>query len=251
VHEPFTKYEDYEFCAIVVFAIVFELWERRRPAAALDRRGQLRRDLIALVVVVAAVNASRLGLTQLAEVLQAEQRLAIAALRALPGWAKVAIGIVVMDFTLYWIHRAMHRFDLLWRTHEWHHSPEALYWFSGFRTSALHVLIYAVPQVVMPFYVLKLTALEAGIGFSIGVFVQLWAHSNVKVSLGPLDWLIISPAYHRIHHSYSKNRDLNLGTTFTIWDRLFGTFVDPRTVEPGFKVGLGYSKSTARLLIGV
>lgn len=251
MHELFTKYEDYEFCALVAFALLFELWERRRPAIVHDRRAHLRRDLLAMLVAVVAINASRLGLTTLAEALQADTRLAIGALRSLPGAAKVAVGIVFMDFTLYWLHRSMHRFDVLWRTHEWHHSPEALYWFSGMRTSFFHVLIYAIPQILVPFFVLKLTALEAGVGFSIGVFVQLWAHSNVNVSLGPIDWLIISPAYHRIHHSYTKNRDLNLGTTFTVWDRLFGTFVDPKTVEPGFKLGLGYPKSAARMMLGV
>ena len=251
MHELYSKYEDYEFTALIIFALVFEVWERRRPAVALDRKKPFRRDLVALLVAVAAINASRFGLFALAEALQADTRLAIGAVRSLPGPAKVAVGIVVMDFILYWLHRSMHRFDVLWRAHEWHHSPEALYWFSGLRTSALHVLIYAVPQIFVPFFVLKLTALEAGIGFSIGVFVQFWAHSNVDVSLGPLDWLIISPAYHRIHHSFSKNRDRNLGTTFTIWDRLFGTFVDPRTVAPGFKLGLGYEKSLVRLMIGV
>lgn len=251
MHELFTKYEDYEFVALVVFAILFELWERFRPSSALDRRAHLRRDLVAVAVAVAAINASRFGLFAACHALQADTRLAVEGLRSLPGWAKVAIGIVFMDFTLYWIHRAMHRFDVLWRAHELHHSIEALYWFSGLRTSFLHVFIYAIPQIVVPFFVLKLTALEAGIGFSIGVFVQFWAHSNLDVSLGPIDWLIISPAYHRIHHSYSKNRDKNLGTSFTIWDRMFGTFVDPRTVEPGFKLGLGYQKSWVRLLIGV
>ncbi len=39
--------------------------------------------------------------------------------------------------------------------------------------------------------------------------------------------------------------------TFTVWDRLFGTFVDPRTVEPGYKLGLGYPKSALRMTIGV
>jgi sterol desaturase/sphingolipid hydroxylase (fatty acid hydroxylase superfamily) len=251
VHELYSQYTDYEFTALVAFAILFEVWERFRPSRNLDRRAWIRRDLLAIAVAVAAINVSRISLFAIFERSHAEEWHLLDGLRALPGWVKVCIGIVFMDFTLYWLHRSMHRFDVLWRTHEWHHSPEALYWFSGLRTSCMHVLIYAIPQVLVPFFVLRLTALEAGIGFSFGVFIQFWAHSNIDVSLGPLDWIIISPAYHRIHHSYSKNRDKNLGTSFTIWDRLFGTFVDPRTVEPGFKVGLGYEKNLLRLMIGV
>lgn len=251
MHELYSKYEDYEFTALIAFALLFELWERRRAARALDRRASFRLDLLGLLAAVAAINASRFGLFALAHAVDADTRFAISAVRSLPGPAKVAIAIVVMDFTLYWIHRSMHRFDLLWRTHEWHHSIEQLYWFSGLRASALHVFIYAIPQILVPFFVLKLSALEAGIGFSIGVFVQFWSHSNLDVSLGPLEWLVISPRHHRIHHSLSKNRDRNLGVTFTIWDRLFGTFIDPASVEAGYKMGLGYPKSAARMIVGV
>jgi sterol desaturase/sphingolipid hydroxylase (fatty acid hydroxylase superfamily) len=251
VHELYSKYEDYEFTALVSFAILFEVWERLRPSRSLERKKSFRLDFLGLVAAIAAINASRFGLFALLNTLDADTRLAISSVRSLPGPAKVAIALVVMDFTLYWIHRSMHRFDLLWRTHEWHHSIEQLYWFSGLRASALHIFIYAIPQIVVPFFILKLTALEAGIGFSIGVFAQFWSHSNIDVSLGPLEWFIITPRFHRIHHSYSKNRDRNLGVTFTVWDRLFGTLVDPRTVEPGYKLGLGYPKSALRMTLGV
>lgn len=251
MHELYSKYEDYEVTALIVFAILFEVCERVRPANALDRRSALRMDVVAILVAVAAINASRFGLFALCNALAADSRLALDSVRALPGWIKVPVVMVLMDFTLYWLHRSMHRFDFLWRAHEWHHSIEQLYWFSGLRTSVLHVFYYAIPQIVVPFFVFKLSVVEAGIGFSTGVFVQFWAHSNVDVSLGPLDWLIINPAYHRIHHSITKNRDMNLGTTFTIWDRVFGTFVDPRSVDAGFKMGLGYKKSAARMMVGV
>ena len=107
---------------------------------------------------------------------------------------------------------------------------------------------------VIPVTLLKLTPAEAGIGYSIGILIQFWEHTNLKVNIGPLAWLIISPAYHRIHHSATLHRGMNLGTTFSIWDRMFGTYVDPEEVQDSFPLGLGEHverKKVPRMLLGV
>ena len=246
-------YQDYETVSLVVLAVAFEIAERVRPARPIDRRAELRLDLAALLVLLVAVNSSRLGIAAGARAL----RLDAAAggvldwLRALPGAAKIALGLVFMDFVIYWIHRGMHKFDFLWKTHKWHHSAENLYWFSGFRTSFFHVLLFAIPQVIVPFFIFRVTPLEAGIGFSIGVFFQLWQHANVDVNLGPLGWFIVTPGYHRIHHSATRWQDQNLGIILTIWDRMFGTYVDPKTVPPDYRLGLRQKISKLRMMIGV
>ena len=44
---------------------------------------------------------------------------------ALPFWAQVAIGFLVLQFGVYWWHRTMHHSDTLWRVfHQMHHSAE-------------------------------------------------------------------------------------------------------------------------------
>ena len=96
--------------------------------------------------------------------------------------------------------------------------------------------------------------LQAGIGYSIALLIQFWEHTNVKVNIGPLKYLIICPAYHRVHHSATRNCRMNLGTTFTIWDRLFGTYVDPATVPEDVPLGLGepiHKNKIPRMLLGV
>ena len=127
----------------------------------------------------------------------------------------------------------------MWRTHAWHHSVEQMYWFAGFRTSFFHSFIYNIPQVVVPVTLLKLTPAEAGIGYSIGLLIQFWEHTNLKVNIGPLAWLIVTPDYHRIHHSATTHRGMNLAPTFRLWDRMFGTYVDPATMPAEFPLGLG------------
>jgi sterol desaturase/sphingolipid hydroxylase (fatty acid hydroxylase superfamily) len=44
-------------------------------------------------------------------------------------------------------------------------------------------------------------------------------HTNVKWSYGPLGWVLVSPAYHRLHHS-ADSQDVNLGVVLTVWDHL-------------------------------
>jgi sterol desaturase/sphingolipid hydroxylase (fatty acid hydroxylase superfamily) len=167
---------------------------------------------------------------------------------------KIVLALFLVDFLIYWIHRGQHRFNVLWRTHAWHHSIEQMYWFSGFRTSFLHSLIYNIPQVLIPVTFFKLSPAEAGIGYSLGLLIQFWEHTNLNVNVGRLAWLIITPAYHRIHHSATVHRGKNLGTTFSIWDRMFGTYVDPQTVPESFPLGLGEKvqwRNVPRMLFGL
>jgi sterol desaturase/sphingolipid hydroxylase (fatty acid hydroxylase superfamily) len=174
-------------------------------------------------------------------------------LQGLPSVMRIVLAIFVVDFMIYWIHRAQHRFDALWRTHAWHHSVEHLYWFSGFRTSFLHSFIYNIPQAAIPMLVFNLSPIEAGIGYSIGLLIQFWEHTNINVNVGLLRYFIITPAYHRVHHSTEHSRT-NFGTTFSLWDRVFGTYHDPATVPANAPLGLGEpydKKKMARMLLGV
>ncbi|HEU4731777.1 MAG TPA: sterol desaturase family protein, partial [Kofleriaceae bacterium] len=64
-----------------------------------------------------------------------------------------------------------------------------------------------------------------------------------------LEWLLVTPRYHHIHHSTDAAlHDGNYGSLFTIWDRLFGTYIDPDTTQPK-KFGTGESRRDPVLLV--
>ena len=51
-----------------------------------------------------------------------------------------------------------------------------------------------------------------------------FVHSNIRVPYGPLKYLLVSPQYHRLHHSsLPEHSDKNFGDHLVIWDLLFGT----------------------------
>ena len=87
--------------------------------------------------------------------------------------------------------------------------------------------------------------------YSFGVVVNLWVHTNLNVSLGPLDALIITPAFHRLHHGRDYGQMTNFGFLLTVWDRMFGTYVDPKTLGDAYPLGLAAKENIPRMIAGV
>jgi len=65
-------------------------------------------------------------------------------------------------------------------------------------------------------------------------------HANIRFPRWidkPLSWIIVSPNMHKVHHHHTQPlTDTNYGNIFSIWDRLFGTFVyvdDMKTLHYG------------------
>ena len=72
---------------------------------------------------------------------------------------------------------------------------------------------------------------------------QFFLHTEARVPLGPLEWILNSPSHHRVHHgSNDKYIDRNYGGVLIVFDRLFGTFVAEDPAEP---VHFGLAHRTA------
>lgn len=243
---------DLETVTFLTLCPVFAVLEWLAPARPVRRWRQLPVDLIAFFVLLPAGKAIQIALTAGMNAAGLDRTASVlSALRGLSPIPKVLLGLVLVDLALYWMHRWLHS-SVLWRAHKWHHSIEHLYWFSGFRASLVQLALNAVPQFVIPVVILHATPLQVGIGFSVGLFFQLWIHANLPISLGVLRHVFVSPAFHRVHHSTARaHRDKNFGGFFTVWDRMFGTFVDPLRTRADFAIGIDGDHSAARMLVGV
>lgn len=144
----------------------------------------------------------------------------------------VVAYVFLVDFFYYWFHRAQHKFLSLWVLHELHHSEAELNIFSSFRT-------YWLDYPAQTLFVLVPTTLILGF-FPLGIalamvpmtFMLIFAHSNLKLDLGPFSRVIVGPQVHRIHHSkLPEHRGLNLAMYFPIFDIIFGTYYHPRPGE--------------------
>lgn len=168
-------------------------------------------------------------------------------------WLVVPAYIVLADFGAYWAHRALHS-RWLWPTHAWHHSPKHLNWIAGLRGSPVHMLLIGAPSyVAFALFPVPEAGVIAIALFVIGTSNQHYIHSNLKVPIAErLEHVLVTPRFHFVHHSAKEHvGNSNYGFVFSVWDRLFGTYTDPRTVPDDDPLGLGYEVSAWRLVLGL
>lgn len=64
-------------------------------------------------------------------------------------------------------------------------------------------------------------------------FYSLCLHANVKLDFGPLSYLLVSPRFHRWHHSDSEAAtNKNYAVYFSFFDWIFGTCYLPKGELP-------------------
>jgi sterol desaturase/sphingolipid hydroxylase (fatty acid hydroxylase superfamily) len=149
--------------------------------------------------------------------------------------AQVVVALVALDLGNYVAHWLMHRVDVLWTFHAVHHSITHLDWLATFRS---HLLEQLLRRGVAAALLIAAGIPPRAVALAAGVFL-VWAianHSNVRLPLAGLEWLLITPRLHRLHHVPATS-ERNLGTVFSCWDRLRGTLVRadaPADVRFGF-----------------
>ena len=118
-----------------------------------------------------------------------------------------------------------HRIDAFWRFHALHHSQEEMSILTSFRA---HPFVHTSFQLTaVPLIVLG-TGGAVPASVLVGYIVlSTMPHANVNWGFGPLRYVIVSPAYHRLHHDRDDRRGVNLGTVLVLWDVLAGLAVFP------------------------
>ncbi len=151
----------------------------------------------------------------------------LAPLGNMPYWSQLLMGMLLADFTIYWLHRLSHTLPLLWRFHVIHHSSTDVDWLSSGRFHIINLIF----QNTIPLALLLVVGLSpqavAGVGFLMWLGGIL-EHCNLNWSFGPLRYVIVNPVYHRWHHTYvSEGGNKNFAGFFPFLDMIFGTFYMP------------------------
>lgn len=179
------------------------------------------------------------------------------------GWLSISITVVILIATFYFsglvdyvIHRWFSHSRWFWFTHEYHHIPSIVSnWMPGIVVRPFSIVSVA-PQIILTlsfytalFYLLGLPPFFYSaiyIIFALHVAILVWIHSS---SLRKYWWIhkilkpigVTTPQEHIFHHTTNPNR--NYANLTTIWDKVFGTYVDPLKVsyDPS-EVGLSYNQ---------
>lgn len=154
-----------------------------------------------------------------------------------PLWLLVPLTLVAMDGANWLAHFADHRITALWRFHAVHHSQEELSVLTSFRA---HPLVHTTGFFLATIPVLLLMGDRSVAPVLITLYVCLGTlpHANVRWRFGPLGKVVVSPAYHRIHHAIGAPDGANLGIVLTIWDVLASRAVFPSAGAPVSATGL-------------
>ncbi len=156
---------------------------------------------------------------------------------------KVLFAIVFLDFAIYWQHRVFHLIPVFWRLHRVHHTDTEydvttalrFHTFEIFLSYAIKcalVLIMGIPAVAIIIFEVLLN------------FCAMFNHGNYalpKLLEKPVRSLIVTPSMHRVHHSVVNHEtNSNYGFCLSIWDRMFGSYIeepsnDPLTMDIGIE----------------
>jgi sterol desaturase/sphingolipid hydroxylase (fatty acid hydroxylase superfamily) len=225
------------FLGLVAVVVVCErIWPAQpRPLFA---RGHLH-DLCFLAVYLLGVVplVTLIGVAFATLLLDHAPWLAVSWTQTWPRWLLVVVALVAMDAGNWLAHWAEHRLGLLWRWHAVHHSQEELSVLTSFRA---HPFVHTTGFLLATVPVVVLTAHQPMAPVLIMAYLCLGTlpHANVPWSFGPLDRVLVSPAYHRIHHAIDGPGDLNFGIVLSIWDVLARTAVFPTVGAPACQTGL-------------
>ena len=159
----------------------------------------------------------------------------------IPDWLLILISFLVLDFLYFLSHFILHYVPLFWRLHKIHHADEHVTAFSSLLHHPFESLVVAlfITGFVVVLGVPVLVYLNFGLALALHA---VFAHANVALPTQldrKLRILFVTPDVHRIHHSQSITEgNSNFGAMFTIWDRLFGTYID-QPQEPVEKLSMG------------
>jgi sterol desaturase/sphingolipid hydroxylase (fatty acid hydroxylase superfamily) len=168
------------------------------------------------------------------------QRVAIIDPTGWPMWVQLLVFFVVLDFVQWFTHILLHRYAFLWKFHKVHHSVKEMGFAAHLRYHWMENVLY---KPLKAFGVMILGGFEpeqAYIVHFLAITIGHLNHSNIKITWGPLKYLLNNPVMHLYHHAYDlpKGRyGVNFGISLSLWDYIFGTHHIPEdsgTIELGF-----------------
>jgi sterol desaturase/sphingolipid hydroxylase (fatty acid hydroxylase superfamily) len=155
-------------------------------------------------------------------------RIGLLQLVQLPRWIEVVIGIVLLDYTLWWWHWATHRVPFVWRFHLVHHIDRDMDTTTALRfhfgelalsipiRAAQMIAIGVDPQILWLWQTILFGAI-------------LFHHANFRLPLRLeriLIRVIVTPRMHGIHHSDRLDEtNSNWSSILSVWDFLHRTIV--------------------------
>ncbi len=160
----------------------------------------------------------------------------------LPMWGQLIIFFIILDFVQWFTHILLHKYPFLWKFHKVHHSVKEMGFAAHLRYHWMENIFYK------PLKTLAVMVL-GGFGFEpeqayivhfVAITIGHLNHSNIKITWGPLKYILNNPVMHLYHHALvlpKGSYGINFGISLSLWDYIFKTNYVPEdsgTIELGF-----------------
>lgn len=226
--------------AVFLLMIGWEVISPRRISVTRGRRWPVNLGLA--FFNMALMRATVGGLAYLSALDAAERSFGLLHLFAVPDWLAVVMTLLALDAAIYMQHVLTHKWPLLWRLHQVHHSDLEFDATTAVRFHPLEIVLSMLYKVGCVYLLgAEPTAVVAFEMILNGA--ATFNHSNIRIPLWldrALRVLLITPDMHRIHHSTLRHEtDSNYGFSVSLWDRMFRTYTAaPEQPQTRMKIGL-------------
>jgi sterol desaturase/sphingolipid hydroxylase (fatty acid hydroxylase superfamily) len=147
----------------------------------------------------------------------------------LPSWLFVLLGLLILDLiSAYWIHYIQHQVKWMWKFHLVHHADT---WVDTTTANRHHPgeSVFRAFFTLIAVFVTGSPAWLVLLYQTVSAALSQFNHANIRLPNwldNIIGWVIVSPNMHKVHHHYTQPlTDSNYGNIFSIWDRLFGTYI--------------------------
>lgn len=142
------------------------------------------------------------------------------------------LTFIGLDFAGYWTHRFEHEINIFWNRHIIHHSSEEFNLACALRQN-VSAIVGIFFFLFIPMAMLGIPAEIVAVVAPLHLFAQFWYHTRLIKRMGFLEYIIVTPSHHRVHHAINDiYLDKNFSQIFIVWDKLFGTFQEELDEEP-------------------
>lgn len=157
-----------------------------------------------------------------------------------PMWLQLLVFFIILDFLQWFTHILLHKFPFLWKFHKVHHSVKEMGFAAHLRYHWMENILY---KPLKTFGVMLLGGFEPEQAYIVHFFaiaIGHFNHANIKITWGPLKYIVNNPVMHLYHHAYvlpEGKYGINYGISLSLWDYIFKTNYIPEdsgNIELGF-----------------
>ncbi len=162
-----------------------------------------------------------------------------------PQWIQLLVFFILLDFVQWFTHILLHKFSFLWKFHQIHHSVKEMGFAAHLRYHWMENILYKPLKTLGVMLLGGFEPEQAYIVHFLAIAIGHLNHANIKLTYGPLKYVLNNPVMHLYHHAYTLPEGrfgVNFGISLSLWDYIFGTHHVP---ESSGTITLGFPEETS------